>query len=128
MLKKVCACAVLTAIVAAFSLPTASALPPINIGWKAKYVEGNSNAKFVESAKTANCLVCHGEEKKIRNDYGKAVGKYLTKAKITDLKNGGDNDALKKYIEEGLGKAEAEKSKGGKTYGELIKAGHLPSE
>jgi len=125
MLKKVCVCAALGLIAAAFCLPSASALPPFNKEWKAKYSEGNSNAKFVEAVEMEKCNVCHkGMNKKDRNDYGKAVGKFLTKAKYNEIKD--DEAAAKKYIIEGLQKAEAEKSAGGKTYGERIKAGQLP--
>jgi len=125
-MKKVCVCTLVILALIGLRMPSASALPPINLAWKAKYVEGNSNAAFVEAAKTANCKVCHGEDKKVRNDYGKAVGKFLTKAKITDMKKAGDEEGTKKYILEGLQKAESEKSSSGKTYGDLIKAGQLP--
>jgi len=60
----------------------------------------------------------------MKNEYGKAVGKYLTKAKYNEIKE--DEAVAKKYILEGLQKAEGEKNGGGKSYGELIKAGKLP--
>lgn len=64
------------------------------------------------------CAVCHPEkDKKIRNNYGKAVGGKLEKKNETD----------EEKIKEALTKAEAEKSATeGKTYGDLIKAGELP--
>jgi hypothetical protein len=103
-------------------MQNASALPPFNAAWKAKYNPDEKNAAFVE----AKCNVCHaGESKKMKNEYGKAVGKYLTKAKYTEIKE--DEAAAKKYIEEGLAKAEGEKGGAGKSYGELIKSGKLPS-
>lgn len=124
-MKKVCMCLVLGVITIAWSIQSASALPPFNAEWKARYVEGNSNAAFVEAVNTAKCNVCHeGTSKKMHNAYGKVVQKYLTKAKYTEIKE--DEAAAKKYIIEGLQKAEAEKSANGKTYGELLKAGSLP--
>jgi hypothetical protein len=125
-MKKVCVCAVIGLIAMAISMQNASALPPFNKEWTAKYVEGNSNAKFVEAVGTAKCNVCHmGASKKDRNEYGKAVSKYLTKAKYNEIKE--DEAAGRKYILEGLQKAEGEKSSSGKTYGEMFKAGQLPS-
>ncbi|HEX5106102.1 MAG TPA: hypothetical protein VFV87_19920 [Pirellulaceae bacterium] len=126
-MKKVCVTVVLGVVALAFSMQSAEALPPFNKEWVAKYVEGNSNAKFVEAAGTAKCNVCHmGTSKKDHNEYGKAVKKYLTKAKYNEIKE--DTEAAKKYIVEGLGKAEGEKSASGKTYGEIIKAGGIPWE
>jgi hypothetical protein len=124
-MKKVCVCLALIVVAMGSSYQSASALPPFNKEWMAKYKEGNSNAKFVEAIDTAKCNVCHeGMSKKMKNEYGKAVGKYLTKAKYNEIKD--DEDAAKKYIVEGLQKAEAEKCTSGKTYGEMLKAGELP--
>src|SRR5581483_6548066 len=120
-MKKVCACVVLVLVALAWNMQSASALPPFNKEWVAKYNPGDKNATFAE----AKCNVCHaGESKKMKNEYGKAVGKYLTKAKYNEIKE--DEAAAKKYILEGLQKAEAEKGPGG-SYGELIKAGKLPA-
>ena len=124
-MKKVCLCLVLGVLAIAWSVNSASALPPFNKEWTARYVEGNGNAKFVEAVSTAKCNVCHeGTSKKQHNEYGKVVKKYLTKAKYTEIKE--DEAAGKKYIIESLQKAEAEKSPSGKTYGEMLKAGTLP--
>ena len=120
-MKKVCACLVLVVVALAWNMQSASALPPFNVAWKAKYNADEKNTAFSD----AKCNVCHaGESKKMKNDYGKAVGKYLTKAKYMEIKE--DEAAAKKYIEEGLLKAEGEKGGAGKSYGELIKAGKLP--
>ena len=114
---------------------SASALPPINVQWHEKY----SNLKDVVvktygEESTAKCNVCHipGKGKKERNAYGMAVSKYITKGQITKIKEDAGDDAdaaaeaTKKYILEGLSKAEAEKGADGKTYGEAIKSGRLP--
>src|SRR5207244_12428487 len=90
----------------------ASALPPFNKEWMAKYKEGNKNAKFVEAVDTAKCNVCHaGMSKKEKNEYGKAVGKYLTKAKYNEIKE--EEAKARQYILDGLQKAEAEKNAAG---------------
>lgn len=120
-MKKVCACLVLLVVALAWTMQSASALPPFNKEWVAKYNAGDKNSAFAE----AKCNVCHaGESKKMKNEYGKAVGKYLTKAKYNEIKE--DEAAAKKYILEGLQKAENDKDGSGKSYGELIKAGKLP--
>ena len=124
-MKKVWFCLMLGLVGWAFCAHSASALPPFNKEWMAKYKEGNSNAKFVAAVEEAKCNVCHkGTSKKERNEYGQAVAKYLTKAKYNEIKD--DEAAAKKYILEGLQKAEADKAKSGKTFGELLKAGQLP--
>lgn len=124
-MKKVCACLLLVFGALAWLNQDASALPPFNKEWMAKYKDGNSNAKFVEAVDTAKCNVCHmGASKKDKNVYGKAVGKYLTKAKYNELKE--NEEAGRKYILDGLQKSEGEKGPSGKTFGEMIKAGQLP--
>lgn len=121
-MKKVCVCLVLGLVAAGFSLNSASALPPFNKEWVEKYNPGETNASFKE----AKCNVCHeGTSKKMKNEYGKAIGKYLTKAKYGEVKD--DEAAAKKYILEGFAKAEAEKGADGKSYGDTLKAGQLPS-
>jgi len=120
-MKKVCVCFVIGLVAVAWTMQSASALPPFNKEWVAKYNPGDKNAAYAE----AKCNVCHeGTSKKMKNEYGKAVGKFLTKAKYTEIKE--DDAAAKKYILDGLQKAEAEKNGGGKPYGDLIKAGKLP--
>lgn len=124
-MKKVCLSLAGGLLVVALMASQASALPPFNKEFAAKYVEGNSNAAFVEAVGTAKCNACHeGTSKKNKNAYGKAVAMFLTKAEFEKVK--ADADAAKKYIDEGLEKAAAEKSASGKTYGELIAEGKLP--
>jgi len=124
-MKKVCVCLVLFVFGMIVCAQSASALPPFSKEWKGKYLEGNGNAKFVEAATTANCNVCHvGTDRKMRNAYGMAVSKYLTKAKFQEIKD--DETVAKKYILDGLDKAAAEKNGSGKSFGEMIKAGEMP--
>jgi cytochrome c553 len=72
----------------------------------------------VKAAAEAKCGVCHeGADKKNKNDYGKALGAVIGK---------NEKDVAK--IKEALVKVEAEKSSvEGKTFGDLLKAGKLPS-
>ena len=106
---------------------TASALPPFNKEWIAKYVTGNPNAGFVAAVGMAKCNVCHkGTSKKDHNEYGVALKKFITKKGYDALK--ANPVAAAKYITDGLASGEAEKSAAGKTFGELIKEGKLPGE
>ena len=71
-----------------------------------------------EHAET-KCGACHGSDKKVRNDYGKAFGTALGEKNIKDAEK----------IKEALKKTEAEKSgTDGKTFGDLIKDGKLPGK
>jgi hypothetical protein len=85
------------------------------------------NSKYTDLAKKVGtdgklaCTLCHpakdNAKKKIRNNYGAAVGKSLDKT------NEMDEDKIKKALD----KAEGEKSAtDGKTFGDLIKDGTLP--
>lgn len=103
----------------------ALAIPPFGKGFGEKY----NNADIAAAAKAAGCNVCHdknSKSKKDKNEYGKAVGKFLSKAEFEKVK--ADAEAAKKFIDEGLTKAEAEKSSGGKTFGEILKGNKLPAE
>lgn len=64
-----------------------------------------------------DCKICHPKEsKKIRNEYGQAVGKALGKANTKDVAK----------IKSALKKVEKESSSNGKTWGELIESGTSP--
>ena len=120
----------LVCLMLALSAAPAWAIPPFNDAFKKAYVKAGSplDAKVME----VKCNVCHmGKEKKDKNEYGKAVGKFLKKADFTgDAKKYPDvkGDDAQKALAEGLKNAEAEKSSSGKTFGELIKAGELPAK
>jgi hypothetical protein len=134
-MNRVCLFVVVALAVAACGAREAVALPPINVQWHEKYSALKDQVvKTYGEETTGRCYVCHvaGKGKKEKNAYGMAVGKFITKAEITKIKeDAGDNteaaaEATKKYILEGLAKVEAEKAADGKTYGEAIKAGKLP--
>jgi hypothetical protein len=134
-MKRVCALVVATLVVVALGARSASALPPINVQWHEKYSAlKDAVVKTYGEESTAKCNVCHiaGKGKKEKNAYGMAVGKFVTKAQITKIKEdaGDDSDKAaeetKKYILEGLAKVEGEKAADGQSYGDAIKAGKLP--
>ncbi len=115
---------------AAVIASTAFAIPPFDAAFKKMYVkEGDPLEAKVKEVK---CNVCHvGKEKKDRNEYGKAVSKYLKKADFTgDAKKyeKPTDPEAQKAMEEGLKKAGEEKSAGGKTFDEILKSGELPSK
>ena len=134
-MKRACVILLVATVAAIFGLRSASALPPINIQWHEKYSALKTEVeKTYGEESTAKCNVCHiqGKGKKEKNAYGMAVGKFVTKAQITKIKEDAGDDLdkaaeeTKKYILEGLAKVEGEKAADGKTYGEAIKAGKLP--
>ena len=69
--------------------------------------------------KETGCGTCHGKDKKVRNDYGKAVGEDLGGAKVTEA------DKVKEAFKKA---AEKKSSTEGKTFGDLIKDGKLPGK
>ncbi len=84
------------------------------------------NAGVSAAAKEAKCNVCHDpKDKKIRNEYGKAVNKNLKKEDFDKLKD--NAQGLSKKVGEALKAAEDEKNSEGKTFGEIIKSGKLPA-
>lgn len=103
------------------------ALPPIDKEWKERYIETVPPPPFKGQAQMEKCNVCHaGMAKKMKNEYGNAVGKYINKAGVNALK--GNEAALKKYIQDGLQKAEEEKNADGKSFGDVMnKDGKLPA-
>lgn len=70
-----------------------------------------------ENSGTLKCNLCHaGESKKMRNPYGQALDKLLSK---DDTKNADK-------IREALKAVEPEKAPSGETFGDRIKAGKAP--
>ena len=95
---------------AAVSAPEAQARPQ----YLKSFIE--SYPSLADAAKMKKCGICHPKDKKMRLDYGKAVGEGLGKKNQKDAK----------VIAESLKKAESAKNSDGKTFGELIKDGKLP--
>jgi len=109
-------------LVFALALPT-RAVPPFYVEFKKDYLENLKDKKFAEAMDKPDvkCLVCHqGKQKKNRNDFGKVVGKFLTKKDAKD----------KEKIAEGLKKALAmhvdPKDDKSPTYLERLESGEWP--
>jgi hypothetical protein len=108
----------LTVAVAALAIV---ALVPTAARARTEYKEAFAK-NYADKVKPVDCNLCHdkkaGKNKKIRNEYGKAVGTALG-AKSVD-----DEDKIIKALKE----AEKSKAKGAKeTFGELIEAGKRPA-
>ena len=100
---------------------TATARPPYKKEFDATYKE----SKIADAAKKAKCNNCHyGKKKTMRNDYGKALSKHLSKKLYNKLK--GNKPKLAETVREALKKVLTEKSSSGETFGDRIKAGKLP--
>jgi hypothetical protein len=119
---------VAAAFVAGSTIHTAHAIPPFNKEFDSLYVKDSKNEEFVASVKKAKCLVCHGkdaegkEQKKIRNEYGKAVGKLVTK------KDKDDVEKIKAALETVAKEKSNPEDPNSPTFGELISKGKLPAE
>ena len=71
----------------------------------------------------ADCNICHDKakpmDKKLRNDYGKALDEALGEENVKDAKK----------VQKALKEVEGKDSKvEGKTYGDLLKSGKRPAE
>jgi len=110
-----------------FTAPSAWAVKEFKDAFQAKYVKPDSTAAndvaLASAFDKASCTVCHapGDNKKIRNDYGKQLAKLVSKA---DKKN-------KAKIEKALDAVAKLKSKpsdpDSPTFGEKIAGGKLPA-
>ncbi len=110
-----------------FSASSALAVKEFKDAFQAKYIKPNSNEEkdvaLAQAFEQANCSVCHagGENKRIRNDYGKQLAKLLRKE---DKRN-------RAKIEAALDAVAKLKSKSADatspTFGEKIASGKLPA-
>ena len=120
-LALVAAAVVMTSV----TVEPAAARPPYNKEFQAKYLKKDSTdpaemalAAAIEKVK---CNVCHkGKDKKMRNDYGQALSKLLTKADAMNVEK--IKASLDKVAEE-HSKPDDDKSP---TFGQLLKEGKLP--
>ncbi len=106
------ACGVALAAANVCLAPTADARPNYNKEFWDAYPSLKAHAE-------TKCGACHGTDKKVRNDYGKAVGEALGGAKVTDA------EKIKAAFKAAEDKASATE---GKTFGDLIKDGKLPGK
>jgi hypothetical protein len=118
-------------------IPSAQAIPPFSKEWEAKYVKADSAdekdkafAALTTNMKTGKCNVCHaaGQEKKVRNAYGKQLSMLLKKDNFKAERLKEEADKCKAEIIAALDAVAAMKSGDDKspTFGELIAMGKLP--
>jgi len=111
-MRKLIAVAVAGLILASAFTGGANARPAYKTEFEGKYEKVKENNKI-------DCGVCHPKmDKKVRNNYGEALGKVIAK-----------NEKDKEKIREAMGKVEKEKSATeGKTFGDLLGEGKLPGK
>lgn len=116
-------------------IPAAQALPPFFKEFQAKYVKADSADEKDKAfanlvTQTAKCNVCHaaGQEKKVRNAYGKQLSMLLKKDNFKPERLKDEADKCKAEIVAALDTVAALKSGDEKssTFGELIAQGKLP--
>lgn len=105
-----------------------------NKQWKEKFTSDDSEAsdEFKVAAKKAGCNICHvkgkkKKEKDSRNEYGRAVNKFLKAEDFPKDYVKANPEEAKKKILEGFKKAAEEKSSDEKTFGDKIKNNELPA-
>ena len=99
--------------------------------WKEKFLGGEDvDEDFKRAGRKAGCYVCHvkGEDKKkVQNEYGLAVKKYLDAEDFPKEYVKEKPEEAKKKILEGFKKAGELKSKDGKKFAEKLKNNELPA-
>ncbi|MBL6724969.1 MAG: hypothetical protein ISQ09_07760 [Rubripirellula sp.] len=98
--------------------------------WKEKFAGAESDEGFQKAVKTQGCYICHvnGEDKKkVRNEYGEAIHKYLDAEDFPKDYVKENPEEAKAKILEGFKKAGEHKSKDGKTFAEKIKNNEIPA-
>jgi hypothetical protein len=122
--------AVLLGFMMLMTMP-AMAISEFGKQWKNEYLGGDDvDEDFKKVGRKAGCYVCHvkGEDKKkVRNEYGNAVHKYLKGEDFPKEYVKANPEEAKKKILEGFKKAGDHESKDGKKFGEKIKANELPA-
>jgi hypothetical protein len=112
-------------VMTSVTVEEAQARPPYNKEFQAKYLKKDSKdpaemalAAAIEKVK---CNVCHkGNSKKMRNDYGMALSKLLTK---DDVKN---VDKIKTSLDKVAEEHSDPNDDKSPTFGQLLKEGKLP--
>lgn len=109
----------------------ALATSDFNKQWKEKYLSGDDvDEDFVKTARKHGCYICHvkGEDKKkVRNEYGQAIHKFLKAEDFPKDWIKENPEEFQKKVYEGLDKAGELKSKDGKTFAAKIKANEVPA-
>ena len=131
-MKKLAICLAVVVAASAISAQPAFAIKPFADAFAEKYgvVEPSTDAQknLAAAVKEAKCALCHdAKDKKIRNEYGAALDELLDKADYSTKRRKAEPEAVQKELYEALEKVEALKDPSGRTFGEKIKAGELPS-
>lgn len=119
------------ALLAVLSVNSANAMPQFFAAFRAKYLKTDDQSETGKALKDqvdkVKCNVCHGkngqgkDDKKVRNAYGEALDKLLSKE---DIKNKDKiQEALDKVAEEKVDEAED-----APTFGDRLAGGKLPSQ
>ncbi|MFN3148789.1 hypothetical protein [Bremerella sp.] len=88
----------------------------------------DSEKELAAAVKEAKCNLCHGgKSKKIRNEYGVALGELLDKDDYGTKRRKEEPEKVQEELFAALDKVAKEKSKSGETFGEKIAAGKLPA-
>ena len=99
--------------------------------WKNEFLGGEDvDEDFKRAGRKAGCYVCHvkGEDKKkVRNEYGNAIHKFLKAEDFSKEYVKANPEEAKKKILEGFKKAGEAKSKDGKSFTDKIKNNELPA-
>ncbi|MHC2070705.1 hypothetical protein ACYFX5_24805 [Bremerella sp. T1] len=131
-MKKLALCLVAVVAASSFYAPSAFAIKPFQDAFYEKYnitePTTDSEKALAEVVKEAKCNLCHGgKSKKIRNEYGVALGKLLDKSDYSTKRRKEEPEKVQEELFAALDKVAEEKSKSGDTFGEKIKAGKLPA-
>lgn len=112
-MKKIISCLAIAAVASCLFAPQAQARPDYLKGLQGAYADNTAIGE-------KKCGVCHGhggdgKDKKVLNDYGKALGEAI------GAKNCKDADKIKAGV-----KKAGEKKEGDATYDSILKGGKLP--
>lgn len=116
----------------AFLASPAMATSEFSKQWKNKYLSAEDiDPDFKKKARKHGCYLCHvykaPEKKEARNEYGKAILKFLKKEDFSKEYVKANPEESKKKIFEGLKKAGELKSSDGKTFADKIKNNEVPA-
>ena len=109
----------------------ASAITEFSKQFKKSFTDKEEDPDWYKTVSKAGCNVCHikgdPKKKKARNEYGKAVHKFLHKKDFPKELFKTDPEKAKAMILEGFKKAGEMKSSDGKKFSEKIEAKELPA-
>ncbi|TWT74199.1 hypothetical protein [Allorhodopirellula solitaria] len=121
--------ALMFGLVALFATPS-FAISEFGKQFKAKIMESELPDEYKKTVRKANCYICHvkGEKKDdVRNEYGKAVKKFLSAEDFPKEYIKSNPEEAKAKILAGFQKANELKSTDGRAFGAKIKAHELPA-